>query len=274
MLYDEVTKSIYRPSPDIPESRVGKIILSGEEKPVCYVDYVETDGKQFIDTGVIGKAATTAEFKETSLQKSSEEECFLGAFGNNGRFYLWYHASGYAAGLGYGATYWRPVTTDPTKAGAWNDKDLYPLKSGDTTHARVVFKEGSQTFTAINDETGAETLWTSLSLSGDFNSSRNLYLFAKNDGNRWTSNDKEQTLASSRFYFLKLWQGDADGNNMQLVRNYKPVKLPNGLVVLWDFVEKKPYLPQSKAAPYNYTTFPVVGPDGAEIRDGLMIIVR
>ena len=269
MLYDEVTKSIYRPSPDIPASRVGKIILSGEEKPACYVDYVETDGKVFIDTGVIGKAATTAEFKETSMQKSSDEECFLGAFGNNGRFYLWYHASGYAAGLGYGATYWRPVTTDPTKAGAWNDKDLYPLKSGDTTHARVVFKEGSQTFTAINDETGDETLWTSLSLSGDFNSSRNLYLFAKNDSDAGTP----KTPAASRFYFLKIWQGNSDGTGMQLVRNYKPVRLTNGLVALWDFENDVPYLPKSTTAPYNYTTFPVVGPDGAEIRAGLMIRV-
>ena len=270
MLYDKVTKSIYRPSPDIPASRVGKIVLSGEEKPVQYVDYVETDGKVFIDTGIIGKAATTAEFKETSLQKSSAEECFLGSYGNNGRFYLWYHASGYAAGLGYGATYWRPVTTDPTKAGAWNDKDLYPLKSGDTTHARVVFKEGSQTFTAINDETGDETLWTSLSLSGDFNSGRNLYLFAKNDSDAGTP----VSPAASRFYFLKLWQGNADGTGMRLVRDFRPVKLTNGLVVLWDFANDVPYLPQSTTAPYNYTTFPVVGPDGLEIKNGAVIFIR
>ena len=80
--------------------------------------------------------------------------------------------------------------------------------------------------------------------------------------------------AASRFYFLKLWQGDADGSNMRLVRNYKPVKLSNGLVVLWDFVEKKAYVPQSTTAPYNYTTFPVVGFDGEEIRPGLMVILR
>ncbi len=96
-----------------------------------------------------------------------------------------------------------------------------------------------------------------------------MYLFAKNDGAL-----SGQYLAESRFYFLKIWQGDSDGSNMRLVRNYKPVKLTNGLVVLWDFVEKKPYLPQSKAAPYDYTTFPVVGPDGEEIRPGLVIFLR
>ena len=270
MLYDTVTESIYRPSPDIPASRTGKIVFTGEEKPANYVDWVETDGKVFIDTGVIGKSGTTAEFKETSMQKSSSEECFLGSFGNNSRIYLWYHASGYAAGLGYGATYWRPVTTDPTKAGAWDDTDLYPLRPGDTTHAQVSFKEGSQTFTAINDETGAEKVWTSLSLSGNVDTGRNLYLFAKNDSDAGTP----VSPAASRFFFLKLWQGDADGSNMLPVRNFRPVKLTNGLVVLWDFVENKPYVPKSTTAPYRDTTFAVEGPVGARIKEPFVITIR
>lgn len=271
MLYDEVTKSIYRPSPDIPESRVGKIVLSGEEKPVQYVDYVETDGKQFIDTGIIGKAATIAEFKETSMQKRSDvEECFLGSFGNDARFYVWYHAWGATAGIGYGE-YWRPKKNDPyTVATNSSDPDVYKLNPGDTTHARVSFAVSSQTFTAIDDATGTETLYSSRTLSANVNTGRNLYLFAKNDSNAGTP----ISPAASRFYFLKLWQGDADGSNMRLVRDFKPVKLTNGLVALWDFVEDKPYVPQSTTAPYDYTTFPVVGPDGAEIRDGLMLIMR
>ena len=61
---------------------------------------------------------------------------------------------------------------------------------------------------------------------------------------------------------------------MRLVRDFKPVKLTNGLVVLWDFANNEAYLPQSKTAPYNYTTFSVVGPDGALIRDGLSIRIR
>lgn len=271
MLYDEVTKSIYRPSPDIPASRVGKIVLSGEEKPACYVDYVETDGKVFIDTGVIGKAATTAEFKETSMQKRSDvEECFLGAFGNDARFYVWYHAWGATAGIGYGE-YWRPKNNDPyTVAANSSDPDVYKLNSGDTTHARVSFAVGSQTFTAIDDATGTDTLYSSRTLSTNVDTGRNLYLFAKNDSDAGTP----VSPAASRFYFLKIWQGDADGSNMRLVRNYKPVKLSNGLVVLWDFVEKKPYVPKSTTSPYYDTTFPVVGPDGDLIRAGLWIIIR
>ena len=275
MLYDAVTESIYRPSPDIPASRVGKIVLSGEEKPVQYVDYVETDGKVFIDTGVIGKAATTAEFKETSMQKASgTEECFLGSYGGSSddvsRCFMWYHGWNATVLLGYGKSY-RPKKNDPyTDAENGADPDVYKLPKNTTTHARVSFAVGSQTFTVIDDATGTETLYSSKTGSTNVDTGRNLYLFAKNDSDAGTP----KTPAASRFYFLKLWQGDADGSNVQLVRNFRPVKLTNGLVVLWDFVEKKAYLPQSTTAPYDCTTFPVVGPDGAEIRDGLMIIVR
>jgi hypothetical protein len=274
MLYDTVTDSIYRPSPDIPESRTGNVVAFEDEKPVNYVDYVETDGKVFFDTGVIGKAATIAEFKETSMQKSSAEECFLGSYGGSSdavsRFYMWYHAYGYNVGLGYG-TYWRPKNNDPyTIAENSSDPDVYKLPKNTTTHARVSFAVGSQTFYAIDDATGTETLYSSRTLSDNVNTGRNLYLFAKNDSNAGTP----VSPAASRFYYLKLWQVDADGSNMRLVRYFRPVKLTNGHVVLWDSVEKKVYRPRSTTAPYAYTTFPVVGPDGEEIRPGLLIFLR
>ena len=205
------------------------------------------------------------------MQKRSDvEECFLGSFGNDARFYVWYHAWGATAGIGYGE-YWRPKNNDPyTVAANSSDPDVYKLNSGDTTHARVSFAVSSQTFTAIDDDTGTESLYSSRTLSDEVNTDRNLFLFAKNDSDAGTP----VSPAASRFYFLKLWHGDADGSNMRLVRNYKPVKLSNGLVVLWDFVEKKAYVPQSTTAPYNYTTFPVVGPDGNPILQGLAISIR
>ena len=272
MLYDEVTKSIYRPSPDIPASRVGNIIFPEETTKLdCYVDYVETNGKQFIDTGVIGKAATTAEFKETSLCTTTEtEECFLGSFGNDSRCYLWYHAWNYTLGLGYDV-YWRPTKDDPYSiATGAADPSAYKLNSGDTTHARVSFAVGAQTFETIDDATGNVTLCSSRDLTANVDTGRNLFLFAKNDNDSGTPKD----LSKSRFYWLKISQGNSDGSNMQLVRDFKPVKLKNGLVVLWDFVENKPYLPQSKTAPYNFTTFPVVGSDGDRIYTSARVIIR
>ena len=61
---------------------------------------------------------------------------------------------------------------------------------------------------------------------------------------------------------------------MRLVRYFRPVKLTNGHVVLWDSVEKKMYRPKSTTSPYNYTTFPVIGPDGADIREDMRILIR
>ena len=273
MLYDMVTESIYRPSPDIPESRTGNVVFpEGVTKPACYVDYVETDGKVFIDTGVIGKSGTTAEFKETNLMPKDGEQCFLGSYGgsSNPRFYFWYHAWGYTLGIAYG-DYYRPKKNDPyTDAENSSDPDVYKLNKDDTTHACISFAVGSQTFSAIDDATGTKTLYSSKTLSSSVDTGRTLYLFAKNDNNAGTPSQP----AESRFYFLKIWQGDADGNNMQLVRNFRPVKLTNGLVVLWDFVEKKPYVPKSTTSPYYDTTFPVVGPDGERIAPGIMVIIR
>ena len=80
--------------------------------------------------------------------------------------------------------------------------------------------------------------------------------------------------SAGRLYWLKLYQGNADGSSMRLVRDFKPVRLRNGLVVLWDFVEDKPYPAQSVTAPYNYTTFPAVGPNGAEITAGTTSVIR
>ena len=274
MLYDTVTKAIYRPSPDIPESRIGKVIFTGEEKPANYVDWVETDGKVFIDTGVIGKSGTTAEFKETSMQKSTSEEAFLASYGGSSddvsRCYLWYHAWGYNAGIGYGI-YYRPKKNDPyTDAANAADPDVYMLENGDTTHARVSLAVGSQTFHAIDDATGTNTLFWSKDLSTNVDTGRTLYLFAKHDSDAGTP----VTPAASRFYWLKLWQGNSDGSNMQLVRNFKPVKLTNGLVVLWDFENNEPYVPKSTTAPYYDTTFPVEGPDGEKVATAFMMIVR
>ena len=115
-----------------------------------------------------------------------------------------------------------------------------------------------------------DALYSSKTSSTNVDTGRTLYLFAKHDSDAGTP----ASPAASRFYWLKLWQGNADGTNMRLVRNYRPVKLSNGLVVLWDFVNNEPYVPKSTTAPYADTTFPVVGPDGAEITAGLTILIR
>ncbi len=253
MLYDTVSKCVFRPSPDIPASKTGSIILSGEEKPACYVDYIESDGTIFVDTGVTGKSGTKADLKLQFKEKA--DKGFLDSRTGDSRFYLIHNGANYNVFyIGYGKTQsFSPcaINTD------------YTVQSELSVGRQEVTVDGVSKWT-----TGQDT--THINPSDNINTGYNLYLFAMNQ-------DGSPTYAGkARLYYLKLYQGDSDGSNMKLVRNLKPVRLTNGLVVLWDFVEKKAYLPQLVSSPGTYTQFPDagVGPDGEKIRAGLILIVR
>ena len=250
-LYDAVTKSVYFPSPYIPASKTGSIKLSGEEKPACYVDYVESDGTIFVDTGVEGRSGTKADAKLQFKEKA--DKGFLDSRKGDSRFYLIHNGANYNVFyIGYGkAQSFSPcaINTD------------YTVQSELSVDRQEVTVDGVSKWT-----TGQDT--TYINPSDNINTGYNLYVFAMDQ-------DGSPTYAGqARLYYLKLYQGNSDGSNMKLVRNLKPVRLTNGLVVLWDFVEKKAYLPQLVSAPGTYAQFPVVGPDGEAIRDGLMIVVR
>ena len=244
MLYDEVTQMLYRPSPDIPASRTGKVVLSGAEKPAQYVEYVESNGKIFVDTGVIGKSGTKAEL-DVAFLANEDKGCLDSRSGGN-RFYLFHNGStSYGILYGYGGY----------------------VKIGNPSVGTRYHVESSLF-------TGSQLVWINGELKGNGNSSTaydtnlSMYLFACHQ-------DGSPTYPGSyRFYSLKLWQGDADGSNLQLLRDFKPVKLSNGVVVLWDFQNDVPYLPQSTTAPYAEAEFSAVGPDGEFIYEGTRISIR
>lgn len=270
-LYDTVSQRIFYPVPAIPaEGNTGAVTDESALSPVeAYLEYVETDGTQYIDTGVVGKAGTTAEFVETSLCDNKDvEECFLGAVTANWqseRFYMWYHRTKFALGLGYAGEYWTPSLADPTaKVSDWNpvtNPDAYPLSNGAQTHARVSFAAGAQKVLVVNDATGARTVVANRTIADDVNTGRNLYLFANNN------NGTAASFAKSRLCWLKIWQ---DGS---WVRKFQPVRLKNGLVGLWDFVEEKTYLPKTSTGGLAY--FSAVGPEAGKLfNKGFVIIVR
>ena len=270
-LYDTVSQRIFYPVPAIPaEGNTGAITEESALSPVeAYLEYVETDKTQYIDTGVVGKAGTTAEFVETSLCDNQDvEECFLGsvtASWQTERFYMWYHRTKFALGLGYGSEYWTPSLKDPTaKVSDWNpatNSDAYPLPNGTKTHARVSFAAGSQRVVVVNDATGAGTVVADRALADDIDTGRNLYLFANNN------NGSADSFAKSRLYWLKIKQDGA------YVRKFQPVRLKNGLVGLWDFVEEKTYLPKTSTGGLAY--FSAVGQEtGKLFNKRFVIIVR
>ena len=268
-LYDTETKKVYRPSPDIPLSRTGPLVLTGNEMPLNYVDWVETDGTVFIDTGVTGKAGTAADFKEMSTRTQDGEQCLLGSFGNNARCYFWYYAWGYTLGIGYGGTYWRPTKNDPdTVATDSSDLNAYKVNRNDTHHARVSLETGAQTVYLVEDN-GNETLLSRKSIDTPMDTGRTLYLFAKNDSSDGTPKD----IASTRLYWMTIKQVDSNGS-MQVVRDFRPARLRDGTVVLWETKENKPYFPRYAAVPQYFRAFKEVGADGPELGMPFTLIIQ
>lgn len=263
MLYDMVTKMVYRPSPDIPVSRTGPIVITGEEKPAQYVDYVETDGTIFVDTGVRGRSGTKADLK-MQFQHNADSS-FLDTRNDklgdsmDRRFYLWHNYTDHSSNnMGYGY-------------GAWNQL-LGTFTTNTDYHVVSSLFAGSQSVT-INGVAYSNTSGN-MANTTEVDTGLDMYLFACNRLESSKVNSYPAWASKTRFYWLKIYQGDMNGSNLQLVRDYKPVRLANGMVVLWDFVEKKPYPAQSTTAPYTYTYFPVVGPDGEGIYKGTRFIIR
>ena len=263
-LYDTVSQRIFYPTPAIPAAEgAGPILAESAQSPIdAYLEYVETDGRQFIDTGVIGKSGTTAEFIETNLRPnvgdSNGEECFLGALGSeaNSRFYMWYHAGKDTLGFGYGSNWWRPSMSDPnTTATKWDVgyADVYRLYYGATNHAQVAFSAESQKVTLIDDAAGDRNVISQRTLSGNVDTGKNLYVFARNN------NGTPDSFAKSRLYWLKLKQNGAN------VRFFQPVRLKNGLVGLCDLIDEneKVYLPKTSAG--AFTSFSAVGAETEKI---------
>ena len=267
-LYDTVSGRIFYPVPAITaEGNTGAIKEESALSPVdAYLEYVETDGTQYVDTGVVGRDGTTAEFIEASLcASSSSAECFLGAKGSeaSSRFFMWYHRNNFALGLGYAGEFWTPSIKDPTaKVSDWNpatNPDSYGLPNGRTNHVRVAFSDGSQRVVAVNDATGTQSIVANRAIAGGVNTAQNLYIFAYN--NNGTPTD----FGKSRFYWMKLRQ---DG---RYLRRFQPARLKNGLVGLWDHVEGKIYLPKTSAGGLAY--FSAVGTETESMSLAPLVII-
>ena len=178
---------------------------------------------------------------------------------------MWYHRTEFALGLGYANSFWTPDKSDPTAVVSdWNpntNPNAYGLPTGTKSHARVEFMSGSQKVTTFDDDAGSRTVISQRDLGGSVDTEKDLYVFARNN------NGTVDSFAKSRLYWLKIKQDRA------WARKFQPVRLKNGLVGLWDFVEEKTYLP--KTATGGFVAFSAIGPEtGKVFKTPFVIIVR
>ena len=250
MLWDEVTQTLYRPFLDVPATleNVGAIVSVGDAKPVSYLEYIETDGTQYIDTEIVGRDGTAAEF-EMAWLVSSGDESFLGSRtsgSTDSRFFFWQKNYGFFY-YGYN-TVWYPDKTDPTKTVSNSSANRIPVVPGQTYHVNASFAAGAQRITIDGN------LAVSCSASSAVASVQPLYLFAANFGGT------PLYFGRCQFRWLKIWQ---DG---VLVRYFRPVLLESGLAALWDSVSERVFWPN---APFS-----ALGPVTRKFNSNTVIIVR
>ena len=267
-LYDTVSKRIFYPTPSIPaEGHTGAVLDESFDAPLeTLLEYVETDGTQYVDTGVVGKSGTTVEFKETRISSDSNEKCFIGSRGrsnsSNVRYFPWYHAGGWDIGIGYGDTFRRVHKDNPSVMVEGSTSDAYKLNYGNTSHAKVSLYDKSQRVSLKDESTGQWKVVANWSISGSVDTGKNLYLFAEND------DGTPQRHCQTRFYFLKIRQ------NSEYLLHLRPARLKNGLTVLWDIKNNKAYLPMGSDG--QFVPFCAAGSESSyeEKSYGLVFVVK
>lgn len=250
-LYDSLNQTIsYSP---VAFSAYGK----KNDQPAWYVEYVETDGRQFLDTGVIGKSGTKCELDFEWTAANTETLLGVRVVGDavNTQFspYCGQYSDGYKrCYYGYGTTsYWPQYWATGE---AWNNKPTL-LAKNERHRCIVELDNGCQTVDIngkcyYKPEGGSVTLldgegWRNINAwqheeQISIDTQNTLYLFAEHlvTDTAAVQSSTANGKANARLYSAKIWQKDAQGV-YQLVRDYRPVELTTGEIVLFDKVEKK-----------------------------------
>ena len=192
------------------------------DTPSVLLDYVESNGTQYIDTGVVGADGIRMEAEMEWTAKPSSASVFCGAASGTGKYFTLYTSAG-SHQMGYDS--WSAAQIqDGSKATA------------DTRFRVESFLEAGSQFLNVrkldgSGYTGIRTYNTAASV----NTGTNLYIFARNDAGT------AALFSSARLYFLKLWKKNGNGD-YELVRHYIPC-LDNGAAALYDKVGDDIYSP-------------------------------
>ena len=209
--------------------------------------YIESDGRQYIDTGIIGKSGLSAEI-DMAFSVIPSDGTVIGSRSGNTRFYLVHYHKSWA--YGYGELFQSGENAGSNKR--------YTIKSA--------LEAGSQSLSVDGIDV------VNKSSSYTINTNLNVYIGALN---------KDGSFAypvSMKIYHLTMWDGT------DIVRNYIPVKNSEGICGLYDLVENVFYPSQSTSGfipgqeienkplsfPYGFRRrCMLVAKEGRHIADGL-----
>jgi hypothetical protein len=246
-LWNRVENKVYLPFGNTVAGTVTNDLPICEYEPAYFLDYIQSTGTEFINTGVRGRSDTKAEIEMEWCEVGSDWS-FLDARGsiNNDstpptRFFLWHTSLGHHA-YGY-ADYKR--------------QDRTTALANSRYHVVSELAKGRQTLT-VNDEVIANATDSRVVDAGC-----NLYLFVANIGDATPS-----YFSKARLYRLKLWQKATDETDYALVRDFRPAIAKDGTIGLWDVVGQRFY--PSVGAPFALNGAQTAG----RVNSGAAIFVR
>ena len=180
-------------------------MVANAEEPDAFVEYVESTsaGKQYIDTGVIGKCGTKAEMK--LLWAATGDTVFLGTLAaSNGdtRFLLCAKSARSPANAISGGhrTYTKGTVT-------------YSSETPDHIVSSITHDGTSVSISIVaNDTVSVDEMREEAALDTE----RNMYMFARHE-----ADNTVKYHAVTRCYSTKIWQLDGNGD-WELKRDYRP----------------------------------------------------
>ena len=207
-------------------------------KPAYYVEYIESDGSQYIDTRLYG-GNTYRSLCDMSFVELPFDGCFLGSFDGSRSYLCYYYDSSFCWGNG------TLVTLNPKAPAEAGQR--YAVQMDMFTDYRYLFIDGAR-------QDPGYTSSAAVRVDG-----RTYYVFALN------SNGNMGAPVKARCYGIKIWQSStgAASGELTLVRDFHPCVDKDGVAGLFDAVDEVIYY---KGAGNDFTVGPKIADSGVVVK--------
>ena len=189
----------------------------GSPLPYTPVEYIQTDGTAYIDSGVLSKTPMSFDLKVKLNTSISATEVIVGtgeADGNGNTLAGLYRSNANQGKIGYGIYYWYSSMLTPSDFSKTMEVSSYLLNGS----CKMGYKaDGDSTYTSVSNNR-----------TRNINSSLSLYIFASNNSGTPIFNASSGT----RLYHLRMFCGAV----MPTIVFYGIPCLYNGAYGLWDMV--------------------------------------